>query len=382
MNEHELTPYRFWKEIDLSALLYNFKEWKKALPANIVNHIGVVKADAYGHGALQVAEVLVKNGAHAIAVANVGEALELVHSNNADLKSTPILIFGDPLPGEESRFADFLQLQATVSSSITLKRLEQAAQAKGVKISCQMKVDTGMNRQGVPHEKAMELFQEITQSKHLILKGIFTHFSAVTSNLEYTMAQRKAFDQFLQTIPTDQLQSLQIHSDSSPASLQNIENGYINTARIGTILYGKSPDASWLKPITLKPVMSFHARIFLIKEVPQGALVGYGATHCVKRDSRLAMVSVGYAHGLPRTFKDGYALIGGKKCPILNPLSMDQCILDVTDLDEIPSAGDKVTFLGNQGEEAISINDFSKMTFGHSLETFCRLQGIKIYPNL
>ena len=192
------------------------------------------------------------------------------------------------------------------------------------------------------------------------------------------MAQRAAFDKFLQKISADQLKGLQIHSDSSPASLQNIESEFINSARVGTILYGKSPDCVWLKKISLKPVMSFHAKIFLIKEVSQGGVVGYGAQHRLTRDSRLAIVSVGYAHGLPRNFQEGYALVGGKKCPILNPLSMDQCIIDVTDLENIPNTGDTVTFLGQQGEGAININEFSKMTFGHSLETFCRLQGPKL----
>lgn len=359
---------RCWAEIDLSALERNLKLIRSALPAHI-QYVAVVKADAYGHGMAQTVTRLMHCGADLFAVANVleGAAIREIGSG------WPILVLSSILP-EEDKYITEYNLIPTLSTAEEAERFSVLGKQAKRKISVHLKIDTGLGRLGVWHERALELYKLIQEKQDLRLEGIYTHFSSADSDPEFTNEQRKLFLQTLDRLPGLDTKSLLIHADNS-AGLESFKRGQpFNAVRVGLLQFGVLPyPDSLLSRVKVAPVFSFHSRIGIVKDLPAGTGISYGRTHILTRDSRIAVITAGYGDGIPTTMSNkGYVLIHGQRCPILGRVTMDQTVVDITDLEDTQS-GDSVTFIGKQGNESIDVTTFSDWALSIPWETFCSI---------
>lgn len=348
-------PLRCWAEIDLSALERNLRLIRASLPPHM-RYVAVVKADAYGHGLHQVAGRLMHAGADLFAVASVTEAAALRELG----PGWPILILSPLLPGEEAALVD-RDFAATVSSLEEIARFESAAATAGRPISVHVKIDTGMGRAGVWHEEAPALFARLAAAPHLRLAGVFTHFASPDDDAAFTAEQRRRFLAALSRVPGLPLEKLFVHADNS-AGLESLPGASpFNAVRVGLLQFGVLPHPhSMLAGVRTEPVFSFHTRVALVKRLPAGTSISYGRTHVLRRDSTIAILSAGYADGLPRAASNrGQVLVRGQRCPVLGRITMDQTVVDVTDAPDV-TAGDPVVLVGRQSGQEITLAEFSR----------------------
>lgn len=346
---------RCWAEIDLAALERNLKLIRASLPPHI-RYVAVVKADAYGHGLHHAAAHLMHAGADLFAVANVTEAAALRELG----PGWPILILSPLLPGEEAALTD-ANLAATISSPEELDRFDQAGRASGRPVTVHLKIDTGMGRVGVWHEKAGELYARIVAAPNVRLAGVFTHFASPDDDLAFTAEQRRRFLAALDRCPGLDPSRLFVHADNS-AGIETMPGSQpFNAVRIGLLQFGVLPHPnSLLAQVRTEPVFSFHTRVGLVKRLPRGTTISYGRTHTLRRDSTIAVLCAGYADGIPRAASNrAQVLIHGSRCPVLGRVTMDQTIVDATDVANVTS-GDEAILVGRQGQEEISLAEFSR----------------------
>ncbi|MEN9840467.1 MAG: alanine racemase [Verrucomicrobiota bacterium] len=360
-------PHRCWAEIDLAALERNLRRIRASLPAHM-RYVAVVKADAYGHGLPQIAARLMHTGADLFAVANLAEAAALREIG----PDWPVLVLGALLP-EEARFAPDYNVAVTVSSVDEVERLDRAAAAARQHLDVHLKIDTGMGRLGIWHEQVGPVYLAIRHAAYLRLAGVFTHFSSSDDDPALTAEQRRRFLHALQTqCPDLDLTRLLVHADNS-AGLETIEQaGPFNAVRIGLLQFGILPSlSSLLAEVHAEPVFSFRTRVGLVKNLPAGTGISYGGTHVLRRPSRVAVLTAGYGDGIPRSASNrGEVLIRGHRCPILGRITMDQTIVDVTDLPAV-AAGDSVVLVGRQENSEIPLAEFSRWADTIPWETLC-----------
>jgi alanine racemase len=321
-----------------------------------MRYVAVIKADAYGHGLPQTAARLMHAGADLFAVANLAEAAALREIG----PGWPVLLLSPLLPEEDRHVLDY-DVAVTISSEAEVTRLDNAARAAGRTLTVHLKIDTGMGRLGVWYEKAPALYLKIREATHLRLAGVFTHFSSSDDDAVFTAEQRRRFLNALQACPGIDLGALLIHADNS-AGLETIEvAGPFNAVRVGLLQFGIMPHAdSLLAQVQAEPVFSFHTRVALVKQLPAGTAVSYGRTHALKRETTVAILAAGYGDGVPRAASNrGHVLIRGKRCPILGRVTMDQTIVDVTDVPGVET-GDAVVLVGRQQGEQIGLTEFSR----------------------
>jgi len=347
-------PLRCWAEIDLAVLERNLRSIRATLPPHM-RYVAVVKADAYGHGLHQAAGRLMHAGADLFAVATLNEAASLRELGSG----WPILLLSPLLPDEDRYVAEY-GLTATISSEEEATRLAVAGKRAGRPVDVHLKIDTGMGRLGVWHPQAAELYAKIVAEPGLRLAGVFTHFAASDDDPAFTAEQRSRFLAALDRCEGIDLQSLFVHADNS-AGLESIETaGPFNAVRVGLLQFGVLPrPGSLLASVQTEPVFSFRTRVGLVKRLPKGTTVSYGRTHTLQRDSTVAILCAGYAEGLPRSASNrGHVLIGGQRCPILGRVTMDQTIVDVTDVKDVATA-DEVVLVGRQLSAEITLAEFS-----------------------
>lgn len=359
-------PHRCWAEIDLAALERNLRLIRASLPAHM-RYVAVVKADAYGHGLPQTATRLMHAGADLFAVANLSEAAALRELS----PDWPVLVLGPLLPGED-RHATEYQVALTVSSADEVDRFERAALDAGRPLAVHLKIDTGMGRLGVWHEQAVPLYQKIRDASHLRLEGIFTHFSTSDEDVVFTAEQRRRFLAVLAALPGLDSSTIFVHADNSAGLETYEEAGPFNAVRVGLLQFGVLPSpGSLLAQVHTEPVFSFRTRIGLVKTLPAGMRISYGGTHTLVRDSRVAILTAGYGDGIPRSVSNkGFVLIRGQRCPILGRVTMDQTIIDVTDLPEA-RVNDEAVLVGHQKQAQISLGEFSQWADTIPWETLC-----------
>ena len=359
---------RAWVEIDLPAIDRNVGRIKQALPPH-VRYVAVVKANAYGHGMPEVATRLLQAGVDCFAVANVAEAAKLREvGHDAD-----ILVLSPTLPGELPR-ALALGLDLTLNSLDEARALAAAAAKSGLKAKVHVKVDTGMGRAGVWHEQAAELFAFVQAAAGFEWRGVYTHFSDADSDAAYTAGQRAIFLQLLELIPSAVRAGLMIHADNSAGLESFSATAPFNAVRVGLMQYGLPPSAgSFLASLRPEPVLSFHARVVLVKDLPTGTAVSYNRTKVLTRPTRVAIVAVGYGDGVPTAASNrGCFLVRGKRCPILGRVTMDQTIVDVTEVSGA-TVGEIATILGAQGADRISVAEFCAWSDCIPWEALCTL---------
>lgn len=359
-------PHRCWAEIDLAALERNLRLIRASLPTHI-RYVAVVKADAYGHGLYQTAARLMHSGADLFAVANVTEAAALRELG----PGWPILILSPLLPEEDRLLAEY-DLAATVSCADEVARFDAVGRASGRPVSVHLKIDTGMGRLGVWHEEAPALCARILAAPHLRLAGIFTHFASPDDDPAFTAEQRRRFLAALARCADVRPAEIFIHADNS-SGLESMPGASpFNAVRVGLLQFGILPHPnSMLAQVHTEPVFSFHTRVGLVKRLPKGTTISYGRTHTLTRDSSVAILCAGYGDGIPRAASNrAQVLIRGRRCPVLGRVTMDQTIVDVTDVPDA-RCGDAVALVGRQGREEITIGEFSRHADTIPWETLC-----------
>lgn len=352
--------------IDLAAFERNLKRIQRELPQDVA-YIAVVKADAYGHGTPHIVRRLMQSGVDCFAVANVKEASVIRHMGGG----WPILLLSPVLPGEEDAVID-QNLIATVSSSEELIRLNTLAKKRGSRIQIHVKIDTGMGRLGVWHEEASTLLRSISDYPQIELAGIYTHFSSADTDAGFTFEQR---ERFLKLLEGFNQEGLTIHADNSAGIDSLHPESPFNAVRVGLLQFGIPPyPESVLGQAAVEPVFSFHTRIGLVKELPEGTDISYQRTHRLKRDSKIAVLTAGYGDGIPIELSNkGHVLLQGQRCPIIGRVTMDQTVIDITDLEEAPGVGDSVVLIGTSGEQTIRINEFSSQAGSIPWESLCSI---------
>lgn len=359
-------PLRCWAEIDLAALERNLRLIRASLPPHM-RYVAVVKADAYGHGLPQTAARLMHAGADLFAVATLSEAAAIRELG----PGWPILLLSPLLP-EEDRYLSDYDLSATISTAGEVQRFDRVGETAGRAISVHLKIDTGMGRLGVWHERAAELHAQIARAKHLRLDGVFTHFAA-PEDAAFTSEQRRRFLTALAACEGLAVDRIFVHADNS-AGIETLPGASspFNAVRVGLLQFGILPHPhSLLAEVHTEPVFSFRTRVGLVKSLPAEETVSYGRTRRLARDTRVGVLCAGYGDGLSRAMSDrAEVLIRGRRCPVLGRITMDQTIVDLTDMPDV-DCGDEVVLVGKQASAAISIAEFSAWGDTIPWETLC-----------
>lgn len=359
---------RAWVEIDLTALDRNVGRIQAALPKGM-RYVAVVKANAYGHGMPEVVSRLLQAGVDSFAVANVEEAARLREIG----PEAEILVLSPALP-EEWPHALSLGLDLTLSSTSEAGELGALAAQRGLRARVHLKVDTGMGRAGVWYSEAPATLAAVRAHPALHLRGLYTHFANADGDPSFTAEQRRRFLDVLKRVPEPERAQLLVHADNSSALDSFAPDTPFNAVRVGLLQYGLQPHlGSFLASLKPEPMLGFHARVVLVKSLPAGTGLSYGSTYHLKRDSRVAIVAAGYGDGLPTAASNrGQILIQGKRCPILGRVTMDQTLVDVTDLPEV-KAGEVATLLGAQMTDRITVNEFCVWSDCIPWEALCSL---------
>ena len=360
------TQTRTWTEIDLSNLEHNYRALRAMLPQGC-RFLGVVKADAYGHGAVQVARRLETLGAEYLAVACLDEALELRQAGI----TTPILILGYT-PTERAEALLDNGITQTVYDVEMARALSDAAAAAGKTLKIHVKADTGMSRLGwlcgeADQSAAVEAIAQVYALPGLEAEGIYTHFANADGDEDYTMLQFTRFLDLLEALKDRGITFAIRHCAASAAALK-FPCTHLDMVRPGIALYGHYPDPSCegLDGPGLRPVMTLKTRVASVKTVPAGTPVSYGCTHVLDRETKLAALTIGYADGLPRLCSDRLeVLVKGSRAPIVGRICMDMCMADVTGLDVAP--GDEVEVFG----EHLPIEDVAALAGTIQYELLC-----------
>ena len=361
-------PLRCWAEIDLDALERNLHLIRASLPPHM-RYVAVVKADAYGHGLHHTAARLMHAGADLFAVANLSEAAALRELG----PGWPILLLSPLLP-EEDRFLAEYDLAATISTEDEVARFDAVGRAAGRPVAVHLKIDTGMGRLGVWHEHAAALHAKIVAAPHLRLAGVFTHFASPDDDPAFTAEQRRRFLGALDRFPGLKPEELFIHADNS-AGIETMPGASpFNAVRVGLLQFGVLPHAgTLLSSVHAEPVCSFRTRIGITKKLPRGTTVSYGRTRALERDSTVAVLCAGYGDGVPRAVSNrAQVLVRGRRCPVLGRVTMDQTVIDVTD---VPGAarGDEAVLIGRQESGEITVAEFSRWADTIPWETLCSI---------
>ncbi len=361
-------------EIDLAALRFNLMQIKSRLQSAHIT--AVVKANAYGHGAIPVSKTALSAGANCLAVAIPEEGIELREAGI----TAPILILGLTLSDQASIYAKY-QLTATICTQEHAAAL--CAAAGDTPIPVMIKIDTGMGRIGISPQKALPLIEHILGCKQLSLQGLFTHMAcADCENKDYSYQQITAFEQVVHALQQRNVQ-LPVISAANSAGIMDLPPSHFNMVRAGIILYGLDPSAEIINPLPLKPVMQLKSKIVYIKQVPANSLLGYGSTYTTDDHTYIATIPIGYADGYNRSFSNkAPILIGGKKYQVAGRVCMDQIMVDLG-----PSAtakiGDEAVLFGRQGSQEITVTELAEIAGTINYELVCAVSSRvpRIYLN-
>jgi alanine racemase len=326
-------------EIHLNHLAYNLNQIrKKVAPAEVMC---VVKADAYGHGAVPITKRLVKEGVTHFAVARLAESLEL---RNAGITEN-ILIFGSLFPDEiESAIMNDVQISITDINDIDTVR--ELAIRNSVFVKVHLNIDTGMGRMGIPFDKARSAIIKIVNIDQIKLAGIYTHFATSDErNKEYAELQLKRFDNIINELVEHLPYKPIIHASNSGAIL-DLPKAKYDMVRAGISLYGHYPSIETSESIRLKQVMTLKTKVSSTRRLPKGSSISYGRKYITSKETTIAVLQIGYADGIHRAFTNrGKVLINGKLYPMVGTVTMDQIMVDIG--DDPVKVGDDVIFWGD-----------------------------------
>ena len=351
-------------EVDLGALEFNYRQIRKRIPEG-VKLLAVVKADAYGHGAIPVSLKLEKLGVEYLGVAITEEGVEL---RRGGVKA-PILVLGGIFGGEVDQIFRF-RLTPVLFRKDALKLLSREAERRKRKVKVHLKVDTGMGRLGVPLSLWPDFLKEVKRVPKIEIEGILSHFSMADEEKGYTQNQWRGFQRAVAIAQEMGVSCRYLHMASS-ATLTAFPAYSAKLVRPGIMLYGSYPSPTFQATIPLKPVMTLKTRIHFLKPVPSGTRISYGGTFTTKRESLIAPLPIGYADGYSRHLSNhGEVLIHGKRAPVVGKVCMDFIMVDVTDIPHV-SVGDEVVLMGRQGREQITAEEIAEKINSISYEVLC-----------
>lgn len=357
-----------WEEVNLDNLAYNMKNIRARVKSKEL--FAVVKADAYGHGAVEAAPVLLENGATRLAIAVLSEGVEL---RRAGL-DCPIMILGYT---PETLFAEILEydLEPTLFSFEYAEKLSRAAAAAGKTVKIHIKVDTGMGRIGfLPNEESVREAVMISKLPNLEIEGLFSHFSTADElNKEYSNYQYKNYTWFMDRLLENGVE-INIRDIDNSAAIMDLPETNLDGARPGIIMYGYYPSDEVDKSVLdIKPVMSLKACLLHIKTLEEGQYIGYGRKFKTERKSVIGTIGIGYADGYTRMLsKKAKVIINGKFAPVVGNICMDQCMIDLTDAGEV-KVGDEVILMGTDGKLKFDADDIAPLLGTINYEVLCMI---------
>ena len=369
-----------WVEVDLSAIQSNAQAIKADAQGKSL--IAVIKADAYGHGVVPVAEAL-REEAAMYAVATVPEAVEL---RTAGVRK-PVLVLFNGLPVQAETIIDY-QLTASVYEPTLCNALSRAAQMKGTSVKVHLDVDTGMNRGGIWYAEGADFLKWLSSLEGIEIEGIFTHFAtADEADKSHVGIQLERFRSMLSTLSKINLRPPFVHAANSAAAL-TLSDSHFDAVRVGLSLYGVYPSSSVKEtsPISLRPALSWKARVISLRHSIQGEGVSYGRTYIVDDPTWLATLPVGYADGYPRALSNrSEALIGGRKCQQVGLVCMDGTVFRIPPQGGGAGVhfGDEAVLIGKQGNLEITVEQVAEKagTISYEILTGIGKRIPRIYVN-
>jgi alanine racemase len=363
-----------WAEIDLGALRHNVE--------TLAAHNGsqelwaVVKADAYGHGAIECARVALQSGAQGLCVALVSEGIALRQAGI----NAPILIMSEQ-PAEQHRDIISYGLIATLYNEATITQFARTANDLEIMATVHVKVDSGMHRVGVSPEDAVKVANLVAESPWLSLEGMFTHLAtADAADTQFAQQQISAFSQSVERVRAAGIEVRHVHVSNSASAIRRLDAGVGCTMeRVGIAMYGIPGDAhsnsfGAAHQLDLRPVMSIHARVSHVQRVVAGQGVSYGLKRPLERDSTIVTLPLGYADGVPRgLWESGSVLIGGIRRAFAGVVTMDQILVNCA--DDAVHIGDEVVLIGTQGSEVITANEWANKMGTIGYEIVCAISA-------
>lgn len=368
-NHNDLTDLirqRAWVEINHSALTHNIQTLNSLLKPT-TQIIAVVKADAYGHGAIRCAETALEAGVTTLAVATLSEGIEL---REAGITANIILLGAINTP-EEIKAVIHWQLQPTLCHYQQALITAKTATALGTTIPVHVKIDTGMSRLGTLWSESIDFMQTLSQYPSLTIKSLYSHLATADDpNTDILHLQHQRFNHVIQQLKTHHLLPPKLHLSNSAGTLMG-EDYHYDFVRIGLALYGLYPAPHLTSKIDLKPVLEVKAKITQIKTIPQGTGVSYGYQYVTQKDTKIAVVGIGYADGIPRLLSNKLkVLLRGQWVQQIGAITMDQIMLDISHLDNI-QVGEIITLIGKDGLHSISADDWANEIGTISWEILC-----------
>ncbi|MFH0731417.1 MAG: alanine racemase [Candidatus Omnitrophota bacterium] len=341
-----------YAEIDLSAIRHNFLQFRK-LAGSSVKILVAVKANAYGHGMLGVCRALEACGVDYFGVGSIDEAIELKKFN----LGVPILNLTAITEKEIPALLDSRIIQ-TVPGLKLAKAINRVAEKKKTKVKIHLKIDTGMGRLGVWHSEAVHFAEEVLGMKHLAVEGIFTHFASADDNIDFTGEQIENFINLLNELEQKGVYIKYKHTANSAGAV-TCKDAHFNIIRPGIMIYGLYPNMELKKTITLRPALTLKSKICYIKDTPSGRQISYGGTYITKRNTKIAVLPIGYADGYNRLLSNkGSVLVRGQRAPIVGRVCMDQIMVDVGHIKDA-AVDDEVVLIGAKGKERITAEEIA-----------------------
>jgi alanine racemase len=359
-------PVSTWVEVDLDRFSGNLAAVRERIgPGREI--LLVVKADAYGHGAVEMAEAAEAEGVAHLGVATLHEGIQLRQAG----RRLPIVCLSPLLPSEIDE-AIAHDLSPTVGDLEFARALSRAAARAAQAVRCHVEVDTGMGRTGVREDQAEEFLTRLVEMPSLRLASVYTHFpDADAEDLEFSHDQARRFQLLLERLAARGIRPPRVHAANSAGTL-NVPEAYHDWVRVGLVAYGHVPPHPHAA-LEVRPVMSLKSRIVQLRDLPAGATVSYGRTWTARRPTRLGVVAVGYGHGYSWLLSNrGQMLVAGRRAPIVGRVTMDLTMVDLTDLPGV-EVGDEVVLFGDQGAEALPLEEVAAGSETLSYEVMCTI---------
>jgi len=362
----ELSCQRAWVEIDYLALAHNVKEIKKILRPQ-TKLMAVIKADAYGHGAINVAPTLLEAGCSALAVATLTEGIQL---RKAGI-TAPILILGATNTPAEIKAIALWRLEPTLCSPKQAILYSQVLNSLGVDLQVHLKLDTGMSRLGVPWHQATSFASLVQDLPNLQIASVYSHLATADDPDQTIMGlQQQRYEEAIAQLRNHNINPSCLHLANTAATLSDRSLHY-DLVRVGLGLYGLYPAPHLSSVVSLRPVLEVKARITQVKNIPKGTGVSYGHQFISDRPLKIAIVGIGYADGVPRNLSQRIqVLLRGRPVSQIGTITMDQLMLDVSNIPNV-QPGEVVTLLGKDGDFYLSANDWANTLGTISWEILC-----------
>ena len=379
MNKPESKKLLQRVEIDRSALTHNIQQFRRLIGKKRM-FLATVKANAYGHGIVEVSQIAVDAGVDWLGVQSLEEGILLREKGF----TRPILVLGY-VPFEGLKEAIARELRLTVYNFETLSRLAQACRKLRKNANLHLKIETGTYRQGITEEDVLSFAQKVKEFPELVLEGISSHFANIedTTDHSYAQYQLDTFKRVLGMLEKNKIEIPLKHMSCSASAIL-FPDTYFDMVRAGISMYGLWPSKETFlscrlqnrEPLLLRPVLSWKTRIAQVKKVPRGAFVGYGCTYRASRETILAVIPVGYYDGYDRRLSNSsYVLVKGRRAPLRGRVCMDFILADVTDIPGVDMEED-VVLLGKDGEESITANDLASLVGTINYEIVTRINPL------